>query len=157
MKIKNFLKLVVSLAVCQLAGAIGALFTVSSVKVWYSTLSLPSLNPPSWVFGPVWTILYILMGIALYLIWQSNSKDRNRVLWLFAVQLVLNAIWSPIFFGTHAIGLALVIIIFMWSAIAMTIFVSQKISKTIAWLLVPYIAWVSFATYLNFALWWLNK
>ncbi len=146
-----------ALVVCQLAGITGSLFTISQIQTWYPTLIKPPLNPPAWLFGPVWTILYLLMGVALYLIWQSNSKDKKRALWLFAVQLILNAIWSPIFFGAHAIGSALAIIVLMWAAIVMTILIFKKISKPAAALLVPYIAWVSFATYLNFALWWLNR
>ena len=157
MKTKNFFKLVASIVVCEGAGAIGTVFTVSSVKAWYPTLHMPVLSPPSWVFGPVWTILYFLMGVALYLIWQSNAKERTRALWLFGLQLALNAIWSPVFFGAHAIGSALAIIVLMWAAIVMTILVFKKISRTAGWLLVPYILWVSFATYLNFALWWLNR
>jgi tryptophan-rich sensory protein len=157
MKLKNFFKLMGALVVCQLAGITGSLFTISQIQTWYPTLIKPPLNPPAWLFGPVWTILYLLMGVALYLIWQSNSKDKKRALWLFAVQLILNAIWSPIFFGAHAIGSALAIIVLMWAAIVMTILIFKKISKPAAALLVPYIAWVSFATYLNFALWWLNR
>lgn len=143
--------------VCQLAGVVGAVFTVSQVQIWYPTLIKPPLNPPAWLFGPVWAGLYLLMGIALYLVWESHSKDKSRALWLFAVQLALNAIWSPVFFGAHSIGSALAIIVLMWSAIVMTILIFKKISKPAAALLVPYILWVSFATYLNFALWWLNK
>ena len=157
MKLKNFLKLVVSLVVCQLAGVVGSVFTVSQIPIWYQTLNKPVLNPPAWVFGPVWAGLYLLMGIALYLIWQSNSKDKKRALWFFTIQLVLNAVWSPVFFGAHSIGSALVIIVLMWMAIVMTIFIFSKVSKPAAALLVPYILWVSFATYLNLALWWLNK
>lgn len=140
-----------------MAGVVGAVFTVSQVKDWYPTLVKPALNPPSWVFGPVWSGLYLLMGVALYLVWESNSKDKKWALWLFGIQLALNAIWSPVFFGAHLIGVTLVIIILMWVAIVMTISAFSKVSKPAAALLAPYIVWVSFATYLNFALWWLNK
>jgi len=146
-----------ALVVCQMAGVVGAVFTVSQVKDWYPTLVKPALNPPSWVFGPVWSGLYLLMGVALYLVWESNSKDKKWALWLFGIQLALNAIWSPVFFGAHLIGVTLVIIILMWVAIVMTISAFSKVSKPAAALLAPYIVWVSFATYLNFALWWLNK
>ncbi len=157
MKLKNLFKLMGALVVCQMAGVVGAVFTVSQVKDWYPTLVKPALNPPSWVFGPVWSGLYLLMGVALYLVWESNSKDKKWALWLFGIQLALNAIWSPVFFGAHLIGVTLVIIILMWVAIVMTISAFSKVSKPAAALLAPYIVWVSFATYLNFALWWLNK
>jgi len=157
MKLKNFFKLMVALVVCQLAGVAGTVFSIPQIPTWYAALHKPALNPPAWVFGPVWAGLYLLMGVALYLVWESHSKDKKRALWLFAVQLVLNAIWSPVFFGAHSIGSALAIIVLMWAAIVMTILIFKKISKPAAALLVPYILWVSFATYLNFALWWLNK
>ena len=157
MKTKNFFKLIGAIVVCQAAGVIGTAFTVSSVKAWYPTLHKPLLSPPSWLFGPVWSLLYTLMGIALYLIWQSNSPHKKRALWLFWIQLALNALWSPIFFGAHLIGHALVIIVLMWLSIYLTIRAFQKISKPASRLLLPYLAWVSFATYLNFVLWWLNK
>lgn len=146
-----------ALVVCQLAGVVGSAFTISQIPTWYATLHKPALNPPAWVFGPVWAGLYLLMGVALYLVWESHSKDKKRALWLFSVQLALNAIWSPVFFGVHSIGNALAIIVLMWAAIVMTILIFKEVSKPAAALLVPYILWVSFATYLNFALWWLNK
>ncbi len=162
MKTKDFLKLVLAIIVCQLAGLIGSFFTISAIPTWYVALQKPLLNPPGWIFGPVWTILYLLMGISLWLIWKSDAKDlpaqagKKKALWLFLAQLVLNAIWSPLFFGGQSIGGALAVIVLLWASIVLTIFVFTKISKTAAWLLVPYILWVSFATYLNFAIWVLN-
>lgn len=156
-------KLVISLIVSLAAGAIGSVFTAGSVDTWYQTLAKPTLNPPSWVFGPVWTVLYILIGIALFLIWQKvensfykNNKKTKTALRAFAVQLFLNTTWSIIFFGLQNPGAALVNIILLWLAIVWTMFTFHKVSKPAAWLLTPYILWVSFATYLNYSIWLLN-
>lgn len=158
MNIRDIGKLGVSLAAPLLAGGLGAVFTSSKIPSWYAALAKPELNPPSWIFGPVWTTLYILMGIALYLVWRKGVKTKGvRIaLTAFVVQLVLNAIWSPIFFGAEAPGIAFAVIAAMWVAIMMTIFLFWRISKPAALLLVPYIAWVSFASYLNYAIWQLN-
>lgn len=153
---RQVLQLILSIVVCQLAGAIGAVFTAPSIPGWYTTLTKPALNPPAWIFGPVWTTLYLLMGISLWLIWRSSSKEKTRAIWLFALQLILNAIWSPIFFGAQSIGNALAVIVLLWAAIVLTILVFKNISRAAAWLLVPYIVWVSFAAYLNLAIWVLN-
>ena len=156
MRVNNLVKLFISIGVCELAGIAGSFFTVSSIPTWYSTLIKPVLNPPSWIFGPVWVTLYALMGISLWLVWKSNSSEKRRAIWLFIVQLALNAIWSPIFFGAHSIGNALAVIVLLWAAIILTILIFKKISKPAAWLLVPYIVWVSFAVYLNFSIWMMN-
>lgn len=161
--LSNTFKLVISLIIPQLAGGLGSLFTVSSVRDWYPVLVKPALNPPAWVFGPVWTTLFLLMGYALYLVWSSyaeasaDKKDLIKIaLTLFGVQMVLNALWSIIFFGLHSPGGAFIEIIFLWLAILATIIAFYKISRPAAWLLVPYILWVSFAGYLNFMIWVLN-
>ncbi len=156
MKINSALKFIISIVICELAGVIGLLFTSSSVSTWYATLPKPALNPPAWVFGPVWTTLYLLMGVSLWYVWKSNSSEKKRALSLFVVQLVLNAIWTPVFFGAHSVGNAFAVIVLLWAAIVMTILIFRKVSKTAAWLLVPYILWVSFALYLNYAIWLLN-
>ena len=157
MKLNNTLKLIVAVTVSELAGIVGSGFTSSSIQGWYSTLNKPALNPPSWLFGPVWVTLYALMGISLWLIWKSNAGEKKKAIGLFAIQLALNAIWSPVFFGAHSIGDALAILVLLWAAIVLTILVFKKVSKPAAWLLAPYIAWVSFALYLNLAIWTLNK
>lgn len=164
-------KLIVSLLIPQVAGGVGGLFTSSAVKDWYPVLAKPALNPPAWVFGPVWTVLFLLMGYALYLVWrewdQGNPSTRLRVkiaLAIFGLQLFLNALWSIIFFGSTSltihglnnIGIALVEIVFLWLAILATIIAFAKISKPAAWLLAPYILWVSFAMYLNYSIYTLN-
>jgi len=158
MKNKDYYKLTVAVVVCQLAGIIGSVATSSSVSTWYSTLTKPALNPPGWVFGPVWITLYLLMGIALFLIWKKGVK-RNEVkvaMSVFGAQLILNTVWSLLFFGAQNPGWALVDIVLLWAAIVWTIALFYKVSQPAAYLLVPYILWVSFAAYLNYALWILN-
>jgi tryptophan-rich sensory protein len=138
------------------AAATSAVFV--SVDGWYAALNKPSWNPPSWLFGPVWTLLYIMMAIAAWLVWRKGGWTLQRwPLGLFVIQWLLNAIWTPLFFGMHLIGLALVDIVLLWIAIVATLAAFWRVSKPAAWLLVPYLAWVSFATALNFAIWQLNR
>jgi tryptophan-rich sensory protein len=147
------LSLIIPLAV----GGISGYFTVSAIPGWYQTIQKPSWNPPNWVFGPVWTTLYALMGIAMYLIWtQPRSEQRQRALHLNAAQLILNFFWSLIFFNLHAIGWALIEIFILWVLIVRTMFAFDRVYKPAAWLLLPYIIWVTFATILNGTIWWLN-
>lgn len=152
------IKLIVSIITAELAGIIGSAFTAPSIAGWYAGIVKPALNPPSWVFGPVWTTLFALMGIAAFLIWEKglNRKDVKIALGVFLGQLALNAFWSIIFFGLHSPGGAFIEIVFLWLAILATIIAFAKISKPAAWLLIPYILWVSFASYLNFMIWILN-
>lgn len=154
----NVLKLIVAIAVSELAGIIGSVFTTPSIDGWYAGIVKPALNPPAWVFGPVWTTLFALMGIAAFLVWRKglDRKDVKIALGIFGGQLVLNTLWSIIFFGLHSPGGAFIEIIFLWLAILATILVFVKISKPAAWLLAPYILWVSFAVYLNYSIWMLN-
>ncbi len=165
MRINNTLKLVIAIVACELAGIIGSVFTTPSIDGWYAGIVKPAINPPAWVFGPVWTTLYLLMGISLWLVWKQHYDISNNVImfrwrrWaigLFFVQLVLNTLWSIIFFGLHSPGGALVEIVFLWLAILTTIIAFAKISQPAAWLLAPYILWVSFAAYLNYSIWILN-
>ena len=149
---KNALKLTSSILICLFAGGLGTIFTISSIPTWYAHLNKPFFSPPNYLFGPVWTTLYILMGISLYLIWK-----KKKPLKLFWIQLILNAIWTPIFFGAHAILLAFVIIVVMWVYILKTILSFAKINKVASYLLYPYLAWVSFASILNFSVWLLNS
>lgn len=155
----KFIKLIVSIAICLLAGGLGTIFTIPSIPTWYATLVKPSFSPPNYLFGPVWTILYILMGISLYLIWKKGTKTQKvrEALMIFGLQLFLNAVWSPIFFGARNLFVALIVIIFMWYFILKTILSFGKINKTASYLLYPYLAWVSFASILNFSVWMLNK
>jgi tryptophan-rich sensory protein len=155
----NTIKLIISIAIPLIIGGSSGFFTTAEIPGWYQTINKPSWNPPSWIFGPVWTTLYILMGIALFLIWRSDSNPefKRTAIMLFAIQLVLNFFWSFIFFKQHQIGLALVEIIAMWLFILLTIFSFAKINNLAAWLLVPYISWVSFASILNYTIWKLNS
>ena len=157
MKRSNGIKLIISIVLCVSLGSVGGLVTVNEIPPWYATLNKPSFNPPNWLFGPVWTTLYVLMGISVYLIWkQPVSTERNKALQLFILQFILNFCWSFIFFGLHATGWALMEMIALWILILLSILHFAKHSKTAAWLLVPYIAWVSFALLLNAAIWRLN-
>jgi len=156
MIIKSIPKLIISLIIPQLAGAIGSLFTMDSISSWYTTLAKPEFTPPNYVFGPVWITLYFLMGISLYLVWTSKNLKSRTPLIIFGVQMFLNAIWSIVFFGLESPMFGLLIIVTLWGMIALTIFSFWKISKPAAYMLLPYIAWVSIATYLNYGIWTLN-
>jgi len=157
MKLNPLLKLATAIVVCELAGGIGSIFTISAIPTWYATLAKPALNPPSWIFGPVWTTLYLLMGIAAFLVWNKgwDRKDVRKALGVFLFQLVLNAAWSVIFFGLHSPLWAFVDLVAMWLSIVWTMALFYKISKPAMWLLLPYILWVSFAWYLNYSIWML--
>lgn len=158
MRINNLFKLVIAVGVSELAGVLGSFFTVSSLPVWYAELAKPSLNPPGWLFGPVWVTLYALMGVAAFLVWKRGwgSKGVQMALGVFGVQLFLNAIWSVIFFGLRSPGWALIDIALLWLAIVGTTVLFYKISKPASYLLLPYLLWVSFASYLNYSIWILN-
>jgi len=155
MKKKDLIKLLISIFAVAAAGAIGSVITSSSVATWYLSLPKPSFNPPSWVFGPVWTVLFLLMAIAAYLIWKKGWKrpEVRVALSLYSVQLVLNVLWTVLFFGYHNLAAAYVEVIILWFAIFLTIEFFRGISKAAAWLLLPYLLWVAFAAFLNFSLW----
>ena len=152
------IKLIISLIIPLSVGGIAGFFTSSAIKGWYAQIVKPVFNPPNWIFGPMWTLLYILMGIACYLIWitDADAKTKNNALKIYAIQLFFNFLWSFLFFYFHNPGLALVDIILMVISISFTIIYFNKISKLGAWLLVPYLLWVMFATALNFEIWRLN-
>lgn len=151
------IQLILSIAVCQLAGIIGSFFTSSSVDSWYSQLEKPWFNPPNWMFGPVWLLLYTLMGIALYLIYQKRKKKLAKfALGLFFIHLAINASWSIVFFGMQEIFASFVMIIILWVMIVYLIMLFLKINKHAAWLFLPYLLWVSFAAVLNASLYFLN-
>lgn len=155
---KKIIQSIVSILGCLSVGIAGALFTTPAIPTWYNTLSKPLFSPPAWVFGPVWTILYIMMGVSLFLVWtkKDGGDTKQKALYIFFAQLLLNAIWSPIFFGLQSPFLGLMIIVLLWATIIININIFSKVSKAAALLLVPYFLWVSFATVLNFALWQLN-
>lgn len=156
---KSFLKLIDSVVLCELVGIISAPFTIVSIPTWYRTLNKPFFSPPNWVFGPVWTILYVLMGVSLYLVWKKgvkNEKTRTALLYFF-IQLALNFLWTFIFFGFHSPLAAFVTIVILWIMILVSIRKFYPLSKTAAYLLIPYILWVSFASVLNFSIVVLNR
>lgn len=158
MQIRNTAKLVIAIVGSELAGIIGSVFTAPAIAEWYTTITKPELNPPAWVFGPVWTTLFALMGIAAFLVWKQGleRRDVRIALGIFVGQLALNTLWSILFFGLQSPGAAFIEIVILWFAILATIVAFARISRPAAWLLVPYILWVSFASYLNFSIWMLN-
>jgi translocator protein len=151
-------KLIASILIPQLAGLLGSLFTVSSVRTWYPTLNKPVFTPPSWLFAPVWTLLFLLMGIALYLVWQKGleAPGVKKALIFFSAQLILNTLWSVLFFGFKSPLLGLLDIIPLVILIILTIISFKKINPTAGYLLIPYLLWTSFATILNLSLLILN-
>lgn len=157
-KLKSVGQAVLFILGCQMAGILGAVTTATGGSEWYQNLAKPVFNPPSWVFGPVWTLLYALMGVAAYIVWKRGSHRYvvKQALAVFAVQLFLNAIWTPIFFGVHQVGLALLVIVLLWASILATMVLFYQRSRLACWLLLPYLLWVSFATVLNASIWFLN-
>jgi len=158
MDVKDILKLIVSIFVCQLAGMIGAVATSASIQTWYVTLNKPFFTPPNWLFAPVWLTLYTLMGISLFLLWRQGVHDRlvQIALAIFGIQLLLNAFWSIAFFGLRSPLAGLSVILILWIAIAATIVKFLPLSKPAGLLLIPYILWVSIAAALNVAIVLLN-
>jgi tryptophan-rich sensory protein len=156
---KKVLGILVFIVICELAGVVGSIFTTPSIPGWYAGLTKPTFNPPGWVFAPVWTILYAMMGLAAYLVYEKGPgrPEVRKALAVFAVQLVINTLWSIVFFGAHQILGAVVVIILLWVMILVTIRLFSKISGTAAYLLVPYILWVSFASVLTISLYTLNR
>lgn len=179
---KNIIKFIVSILICQAAGVLGSIFTAPAIKTWYAFLEKPSFSPPDFVFAPVWVVLFLLMGIALYLVWAKNWhievkageaerktwnpisrklltgswREENAVL-IFSLQLILNVLWSVIFFGLKSPGLAFFEILMLWFAILYTIINFYRISKASSFLLLPYLLWVTFAAVLNLSVWLLNS
>lgn len=152
------MKFVFAILICLAVGGIAGMVTSSEVTgPWFTTIQKPSFQPPNWLFAPVWTTLYVLMGIALGIVWrQPASAQRNAAVTLFFVQLLFNFLWSYIFFSWHMPGLALIDIITLWICIILTIFAFARHSRLAAWLIVPYVSWVSFASILNWSIWHLN-
>ncbi len=158
MKINYLGKLAISVLICLLAGFLGSIFTTPSIPTWYASLAKPSFNPPNWLFAPVWTMLFILMGISAFLVWQKGLKKKGvkKALGFFLAQLIFNVLWSFFFFKFHSPFLALLDIIILWFLILLTIFKFFKINNTAGLLLIPYLLWVSFASILNYFVYKLN-
>lgn len=145
---------------CVGVGYLSSLFTREGVETWYTTIQKPSFNPPNEVFAPVWSVLYVIMGVAAGLVWNRIDMQRDLVkkaLTFFWIQLALNALWSFLFFGLHNPLLALIEIVLLWLLIYETFVQFNKVSKVAAYLMLPYLAWVTFATVLNASIWWLNR
>jgi translocator protein len=179
---KNVAKFIISVLICEGAGIVGSFFTAPAISTWYASLIKPSFAPPNWVFAPVWTALFFLMGVSLYLVWAKNFKipvSENKTpakkawnpisekLWsgawkeenvvaIFSLQLILNILWSALFFGLKMPAAAFAEILMLWAAILYTIVNFYRVSKPAAYLLIPYLVWVALASALNFSIVWLN-
>jgi len=155
----EWLPLIISVLITEGIAVTASLFTISQIPVWYSTLNKPWFNPPNWLFGPVWVTLYLMIAVAAYLVWKRRNKSdvykttRN----VYIIQLVLNFSWSAVFFGMHQVLGALLVIALLWISIVICIYNFNKFSKVAAWLLVPYLLWVSFASVLNLYIYLLNR
>jgi translocator protein len=153
----NVFKLIIAIVLPLAVGAVAGIFTAEAIPVWYASLNQPSFNPPNWIFGPVWTTLYIVMGISFFLIWKMEpSQNRNRAIGVFLFQLTLNFFWSFLFFYFKNLGFALAEIILLWASICTMIFTFRKVKPIAAYMNIPYLLWVSFATALNAAYFHLN-
>lgn len=157
-RITNILKLIVALVIPLGLGALAGMVTSEAIPEWYATLNRPSFSPPNWLFGPVWTVLYILLGISFFLVWkQVPSTDRNRALFAFSVQMVLNFAWTFIFFYFKMLQLALMEILLLWLSILVMMLWFYRVKPLAAYLNIPYILWVTFATVLNAGYYFLNS
>jgi translocator protein len=153
----KLVKLLGSIILCEGTGLLGSVFTITSITTWYSHLNKPAFNPPNWVFGPVWTTIYFLIGIFLYLILEIKVKKNRKILLIvFSIQLLLNFLWSIIFFGMHLPMVAFIEITLLWSSIFWLLVNSWKFSKLASLIFIPYLCWVSFASILNLAVVILN-
>lgn len=150
----NWAKLILAIVICQAAGGLGALFTSTGPNSWYATLEKPSWNPPNWIFGPVWTVLYLMMGVALYLVWSKTPLERaGRMAFAwFWIQLALNVLWSAAFFGLKSPLYGYLVILALWCAIVATMWTFGRVSKTAVLWLAPYLLWVTFASCLNWSI-----
>ncbi len=159
MSLRDIFKLIICVAACLGAGAIGSIFTRQAIPTWYATLEKPVFNPPNWVFAPVWTLLYILMGVAVFLVWRKGWESRQVKIGLiaFLIQLVLNALWSVAFFGLESPLCGLIVIAVLWMAILFTTLQFYRISRVAGVLMLPYLLWVTFAAVLNESIWLLNR
>jgi len=157
-KSRDIIKLVISIVACQCAGGIGAIFTTPAIPTWYAALEKPAFTPPNWLFAPAWITLYLLMGIAAFLIWRQGlgQKGVKTALIIFLVQLVLNVLWSVVFFGLQSPLYGVVVIVALWMVILLTTLRFFKLSTAAGALLLPYIVWVIFAAALNVSIWVLN-
>ena len=153
-------RIAIVVIICLAVGYLSGMVTRASITTWYPTLVKPSFNPPNWIFAPVWTSLYVMMGVAAGLIWNQITTQKSAVtkaLQIFAIQLILNALWSYLFFGLHNLMLATIEVVLLWLMIFETYSQFAKINKTASYVMLPYLAWVSFASVLTASIWWLNR
>ena len=153
-------RIAIVVIICLAVGYLSGMVTRASITTWYPTLVKPSFNPPNWIFAPVWTSLYVMMGVAAGLIWNQITTQKSAVtkaLQFFTIQLILNALWSYLFFGLHNLMLATIEVVLLWLMIFETYSQFAKINKTASYLMLPYLAWVSFASVLTASIWWLNR
>jgi len=157
-QIVSWTRLTMFVVIAELAGVLGSLFTFKSIPAWYAKLNKPTFGPPNWLFGPVWTALYALQGLAAYLVYEQRNANpsSNAALWLFWIQLALNALWTPLFFGLKNPQLAFYEIIILWIFIVLTTVWFFRVNLIAGTLFLPYLAWVTFASALNFYIWRLN-
>ncbi|HEX8746647.1 MAG TPA: TspO/MBR family protein [Pyrinomonadaceae bacterium] len=156
--LSTWLALGLSIAICFSAAGIGSLFTDPEIGGWYARIEKPSWTPPNWVFGPVWSVLYLMMAVAAWLVWKEKGfAGAAAPLALFGAQLVFNALWSILFFGMHRMGLALLDIILLWSAILATLLSFWRVSPAAGALMIPYLLWVTYASALNYSIWRVNS
>ena len=156
---KDYIVLISSIVICNLTGVVGALTTQTGLSIWYTELAKPFFNPPNWIFGPVWTILYILIGVSIYLVYKNHkikNKIKNRIYVLFLIQLILNGIWTPVFFGMQEILLGFIIILLLDIFLFIIAYFYHKYNRISFYLWIPYILWVSFAMILNLSIYILN-
>jgi len=151
----NVGRFVASIVVCEAAGIVGSVFSISAIPTWYAALQKPWFTPPNWLFAPVWLTLYFLMGVTLYLLWGRRQRAGTAIV-AFAVQLVLNVLWSVVFFGAHQLFYGFVVIAALWVAILATAALSYRVSRRAGALLLPYLVWVTVASALNYYVWLLN-
>ena len=160
MKINQIGRLLFSIIICEIIGASGSIFTIPNIPTWYATLEKPFFSPPNWIFAPVWTTLFFLMGVSLYIILENKDKklikQKNIAIIIFGIQFFFNVLWSYLFFGLKSPLLGFIGIIVLWLSIITTIISFYKISKKSAYLLIPYLRWVSFALILNLAILLMN-
>ena len=156
---KKIISLVIWIVIAFIPGIFGQLFTSPNIPTWYAMLNKPFFNPPNWLFGPVWTLLYLSMGIAAFLVWEKRKENKavTAALVIFFAQLLINGLWSMVFFGQHQLLQAFFVIVLLWFLILWTIIKFYKINAFAGLILIPYILWVSFATVLNFSFWMLNR
>ena len=155
--LKTVITLVSAIGISLLAGGVGSAFTIKNIPTWYAGLNKPFFSPPNWLFAPVWTTLYIMMGISLFLITQRQKPLISKPVKIYLLHLIVNSLWSIVFFGMRSPGLAYIVIVILWYMIFRLIGIFSKIDKRASYLLIPYLAWVSFASFLNLSVWYLNK